>query len=136
MNNTPEGQWRVSPLTIIIGVVIGTIVAQLWAWSWSGALCVGLTLLLMYMMVDTVDVSNTDRNGRNSVSTKTFCDNCGVELGNPAPAGRQAPRYTRAIRGERANGMGGGGLPDGKFDWCLTCATIAFDALRTYNESR
>ncbi|MBA9005914.1 hypothetical protein [Thermomonospora cellulosilytica] len=34
-----------------------------------------------------------------------------------------------AISGERTNGLGGGGLPNGRFDWCMPCAQVAFEAV-------
>jgi hypothetical protein len=52
---------------------------------------------------------------------KHFCDGCGAPLDRPSAT---------VIRGERANGMGGGGLPDGEFEWCLSCAKTAFNAVR------
>jgi hypothetical protein len=53
---------------------------------------------------------------------KHICDGCGTEI---MPGG-----IDHAITGERANGMGGGGLPSGRFDWCLGCAQRAFAAVR------
>lgn len=54
------------------------------------------------------------------------CDGCGATLRrNP---GEQAP--PAAINGQRVNGLAGGGLPNGRFDWCLRCAQIAFAAVK------
>ncbi len=52
---------------------------------------------------------------------KLMCDGCGTEI--------KPGSYHHAITGERANGMGGGGLPNGRFDWCLNCAQRAFAAV-------
>jgi len=55
------------------------------------------------------------------MSQRTVCDGCGRELRDGGPA--------HAITGQRANGMGGGGMPDGRFDWCEDCAQRAFNAV-------
>lgn len=52
----------------------------------------------------------------------TTCDGCGRDL--------KQGSFSHAITGERANGCGGGGMPDGKFDWCGDCAQTAFDAVK------
>lgn len=55
------------------------------------------------------------------MSTKTQCDGCLADL---------SKHYSLVIHGERANGLVGGyPLPDHEFDWCETCATIAFEAV-------
>lgn len=63
------------------------------------------------------------------MSQFTRCDGCGTELSRPRSGDRKPERV---IHGERTNGMGGGGLPDGEFDWCGRCAAIAFDAVAEY----
>jgi hypothetical protein len=60
------------------------------------------------------------------MSQQTVCDGCGKLLS--LKGGTGLPRV--AISGERMNGCGGGGMPDGRFDWCQDCAPIAFQALR------
>lgn len=55
------------------------------------------------------------------------CDGCGRELGTLGK-----PR--RVIHGERVDCMGGGGMPDGEFDWCGDCGEIAFAAVAEYRD--
>lgn len=49
------------------------------------------------------------------------CDGCDKEL--------SARADDHVIRGERVNRLAGGGLPDGRFDWCFACARLAFAAV-------
>lgn len=51
------------------------------------------------------------------------CSGCGVEFGPPNM--EQQP----AITGERSNGFGGAGMPDGAFHWCVRCGQAAFKAV-------
>ena len=60
------------------------------------------------------------------MSQQLVCDGCGKLLEDK----NYSVSKSVAITGERANGMGGGGLPDGRFDWCTDCATIGFTAVR------
>jgi hypothetical protein len=53
------------------------------------------------------------------------CNGCGKELSGS----------DHAISGDRMNGMGGGKMPSGRFDWCIGCAVIAFVAVEKGNES-
>lgn len=55
------------------------------------------------------------------MSTQILCDGCGNELDE-----RQV-----ALSGQRANGLLGGGLPDGEFHLCSICGVIAFHAMVT-----
>jgi hypothetical protein len=60
--------------------------------------------------------------------TTTHCNGCGRQLRD-----EDNKSYGLAdvvIAGDRANGMCGGLVPDGHFDWCLTCAQIAFAAVK------
>jgi hypothetical protein len=60
------------------------------------------------------------------MSQQLVCDGCGMRLSDkPGP-----PEPRVAISGERMNGSGGGGLPNGRFDWCYDCAKAAFNAVR------
>jgi hypothetical protein len=60
------------------------------------------------------------------MSQQTICDGCGRRLcKSPMPG-----CYELVISGERMNGMGGGGLPEGRFDWCPDCAVAAFSGVR------
>lgn len=63
------------------------------------------------------------------MATAIKCDGCGAEL-VPIPVNRTKGQREHVIHGKRVNGMGGGQVPDGEFDWCLTCAQIAFNAMR------
>lgn len=57
------------------------------------------------------------------MSQRTVCDGCGKTLDG------YSGDY--AIKGERADKMmAGAGLPDDAFDWCLSCAQIAFAAVK------
>jgi hypothetical protein len=55
-----------------------------------------------------------------------LCDGCGSVLEEK----RGPISGVVAISGERMNGGGGGGLPDGRFDWCTSCAQVAFAAVQ------
>ena len=54
--------------------------------------------------------------------TTTRCDGCRCEL--------KPGSFFHAITGKRANGAGGGGMPDADFDWCTDCAQVAFGAVK------
>lgn len=58
-----------------------------------------------------------------NTNTKVSCSGCGMELENFG--------WSHAIYGVRANGMQGGLIPDHDFSWCLSCAKIAFRAVRS-----
>lgn len=58
---------------------------------------------------------------------KLICDGCGAEI--------KPGSHLHAITGERADGAGGGGLPSGRFDWCLSCAQHAFNALKPVRDA-
>lgn len=60
------------------------------------------------------------------MSAVVVCDGCGRTWPSTVE-----PMEGPAIVGRRANGMGGGGLPDGEFHWCEPCAEAAFRAVRT-----
>ena len=64
---------------------------------------------------------------------RIFCNGCDIELYTGAPP-RAALTGECALVGERANGMGGGGMPDGQFHLCEDCGSFAFEALRERRE--
>lgn len=49
------------------------------------------------------------------------CDGCG----------REVPQKAVELAGERVSGWSAGGLPDGHFDLCQSCSTIAIHAAVT-----
>lgn len=55
------------------------------------------------------------------MSTKIICDGCDAPL----------DERDVVLEGQRANGLGGGGLPSGDFHLCLACSTVAFHAAVT-----
>lgn len=60
------------------------------------------------------------------MSQLRICDGCGKPL-----------KTMPTIIGHRANGLTGGRpLPDGDFDWCESCALIAFNAVRDEHAAR
>jgi hypothetical protein len=61
------------------------------------------------------------------VSVQIVCNGCDEVL--QASEALASPANKVAITGERSNGMHGGGLPSGRFDWCVRCARIAFLAV-------
>jgi hypothetical protein len=62
------------------------------------------------------------------MSLQIICDGCGNAF--------DIDSAEIVINGDRANGLDGGGLPNGRFDWCLRCAQIAFKAVREELKNR
>jgi hypothetical protein len=56
------------------------------------------------------------------------CDGCGTILTTRAG-------LRTAITGSRMDGLSGGELPDDEFDWCRSCALVAFRAVKAAQEA-